>query len=305
MLSRARRATTATFLPIGVAAALTAMGCDGEPPADEPAPAAAPPTATSVASVAKARPAAPASTTNPLGLPPRVVELGRKKRIFTFSDRMLESARIGSTLVLYAATALGVDGDDVVVEGRAGGAPYKVHGAYVIVVPDESRLVPGTPVVAEWNGALKHGVVTRLVKDKIGVRYTDMDAGTPEALLRGAHVFAQKEGLEPGSYAALRGDDGYRHVQLVSRFESSGAVRWLALGFGGAALVAEAERLAPIPARADPKPGAEVWAEYLGAMRKGTLTGVNGPGFAIVKFERAGKPVSVGWGLFMRPVQGD
>src|SRR5690348_6814671 len=41
---------------------------------------------------------------NPLRLPPRKIKLDPGRRVFTFSDRMLAGAKLGSTLILYAAT---------------------------------------------------------------------------------------------------------------------------------------------------------------------------------------------------------
>jgi hypothetical protein len=59
--------------------------------------------------------------------------------------------------------------------------------------------------------------------------------------------------------------------------------------------------LQPIPVQFSPKPGAVVWAEWVGSMRKATVQSVDDPGFFTVKFERAGRPATVGWGLIMAP----
>src|SRR5690348_17132842 len=76
-----------------------------EAPTSAPAPAAAPVVPASVGG---------AFDPNPLRLPPRKVTLDAGKRVFTFSDAMLANAKPGSTLVLYAATVTGIEGDDLI-----------------------------------------------------------------------------------------------------------------------------------------------------------------------------------------------
>ncbi len=239
---------------------------------------------------------------NPLHLPPRRIKLDPGRRVFTFSEPMLESARLGSTLVLYAATALGLDGDDLVIEGQQGGPSYKVHAGYVIPVPDGVKPKLGDAVLTEWNGVMKHAVVRRYVKDRIAVRYTDMEARAPEALLKGVRWVRQTNGLEPGNYAAWRQEGEYRHVLLVSPLETGGARRWFCLGFGGAALIVDEADVQPIPIKWKGKPGAVVWAEWAGSMRRAVMQSENEPGIFTVKFERAGKPEGVGYGLIMDPL---
>jgi hypothetical protein len=305
--------------------ALLLLGACKDPPAPPTAGTAAPLASTGATAPADpARPAPPAALAgpklvvepNPLRRPPRKIVLDPGKRVFTFSDQMLASAKVGSTLVLYAATVAGIEGDDLIIEGR-GGPSFKVHSAYVIPVPDDPRVKPGDPVVTEWNGVLKHAVVTKFVKDKIGVRYTDMDAKMPETFLQGgrgastagapskaARFVRQSEGLAPGNYAALRQGDEWRHVLLVSPSSDAPAPSrtWLALGFGGAALVVEEAALRPIPVKWTPKVGAAVWAEYVGTLRRATVKEADEQGLFTVKFERVGRPAAVGWGLLMPPL---
>src|SRR4029078_9859787 len=147
-------------------------------------------------------------------------------------------------LVLYAATVVGFEGDDLIIEGR-GGPSYKVHAGYVIPVPDDPRIKPGDVVLTEWNTVMRHAVVTKLVKDKVGVRFTDLDTRMADVLLQGgravvgqsgpsraARFVKQVEGLEPGNYAALDQGGEWKHVLLVSPAPLGDKKRWFCLGFG-------------------------------------------------------------------------
>ena len=276
--------------------------------------AAVPPAGGLVAPPAVLGAATVAQDPNPLKLPPRRVTLDPGKRVFTFSAEMLEGAKLGSTLVLYAATVIGIEGDDLIVDGRVGPS-YKVNGSYVIPVPDDARAKPGDAVLTEWNGVLKHAVITKPIKDKIGVRFTDLDARSGEVLLQGgkptaatgkhppARFVKQTEGLVPGNYAALQRGEEWQHVLLVSPAPDGEKKRWFALGFGGAALVADEADLRPIPIRFTPKIGAAVWAEWVGSLRKGTVQTAPDPGLFTVKFERAGRPATVGFGRILPPIE--
>jgi len=253
---------------------------------------------------------------NPLHLPPRRVTLDPGKRVFTFSDAMLQGAKLGSTLVLYAATVAGFEGDDLIIEGHTGPS-YKVHAGYVIPVPDEPRVNAGDVVLTEWNSVMRHAVVAKLVKDRIAVRFTDMDMKMGEVLLQGGRpgtgsssskivrFVKQAEGLAPGNYAALQQGGEFRHVLLVSPAEAKGEKRrWFSLGFGGAAMLVDEADLRPIPVRYAPKVGAAVWAEWAGTMRKAVVQSVDDPGLFTVKYDRAGRPAVVGFGLIMPPLEG-
>lgn len=270
------------------------------------------------AAPAPANPAAAApENPNPLHLPPARPGLEAGRRVFTFPDQMLASAKPGSTLVLYAATVAGLDGDNVIVQGRTG-PTYRVHPGYVIAVPDEVHCKPGDPVLTEHpSGMMKHAVVTKLIRDRIGVRFTDLEGRAQEALLLGgsgkstadgpskaARFVVQTEGLKPGNYAGLHQGSAWLHVLLVSASGEGAGRRWLALGFGGAAMVVAEADLHPIPVRFTAKPGSIVWAESAGKMRRATVHGVDDPGLFSVKFERAGRPATVGWGLLMAPQDG-
>ena len=253
---------------------------------------------------------------NPLGLPPVHHNLDPGRRVFTFSDQMMAAARPGATLVLSAATVAGLEGDDLIIEGH-GRPSYKVHSAYAIPVPDQPRLRPGDPVLTEHGGLMKHAVVARFVKDRVAVRFTDLGTRGGEVLLLGgsgaptpagpskaARFVRQVEGLAPRNYAALRQGSEWLHVLLVS---ASGDVdpstrRWFALGFGGAAMIVPEADLKPIPVRYNPKIGSVVSAEWSGKMRRATVQAADEVGL-FVKFERAGRPATIGWGLLMPPLE--
>lgn len=257
-----------------------------------------------------------ASNPNPLGLPSTRLALDAGRRVFTVPEQMLAAARPGSTLMLHAANVTGMEGDDLIVEGPRG-PTYKVHAGYAIAVPDEPRVKLGDPVITEHNGALKHGVVTKFIRDRVGVRYTDLEGRSQEALLlhgsgkptagapsKAARLIKQVEGLTPGNYAALRRGDEWLHVLLVSAHGEGDGRRWLALGFGGSAMIVSEADLAPIPVRWTGKAGKPVWAESGGKMRRATVQGLDDPGLCTVKFERAGRASTVGWGLVMAPLDG-
>ena len=279
-------------------------GCaDEDPPRGGPsstATAGSPPPANASAAppAVAAAAAAPQGDPNPLKLPKRVVKLDPGRRVFTFSDSMLSGARLGSTLILYAANVTGFDGDDLIIEGRAGPS-YKVHAGYVIPVPDDAKLKHGDAVLTEWNGVMKHGVVTKLARDKVSVRYTDMDPKTAEGQLKNARFVRQVDGLAPGNYAALRDGEIMRHVLLVSPVVEGESKRWFCLGFGGAAAIVEEALLTPIPVKYKPRPNAAVLAEWVGTLRKATVVAVEEPAQFTVRFERAGRPVTLGWGLLL------
>lgn len=255
-----------------------------------------------------------AANPNPLRLPSTRLTLDAGRRVFTVPEQMLATARPGSTLMLHAATVSGMEGDDLIVETPRG-PTYKVHAAYAIAVPDEPKVKPGDPVITEHNGVLKHGVVTKFIRDRVGVRYTDLEGRSQEALLvagsgkptaagpsKAARMIKQVEGFAPGNYAALRRDEEHLHVLLVSAHAEGDARRWLALGFGGSAMIVAEADLAPIPVRWSAKAGKVVWAASGGKMRRATVQTVDDQGLLTVKFERAGRASTVGWGLVMAPL---
>jgi hypothetical protein len=296
---------------VALACWLALAACGGSS-GDKPAPTAqardeaplTPPPAPTGAAAQVAPLLAPTATIdpNPLHLPAAHLTLDPGKRVFAPSDQMLSSAKLGSTLVLYATTAIGLDGDDVIVEGR-GGPSFKVHAAYVIPVPDEPRLRQGDAVITEHAGVLHHAVVTKLQKDKTLVRFTDLDARAPESGLKNARFIKQLEGLQPGNFAAWRDGEVWRHVLLVSSFNEGGTKHWLALGFGGAALKVDESSLRAMPIKYNPKVGTAVWAENVGTLRRAVITAADELGVFTVKFDRAGRPATTGWGLIMQPVE--
>jgi len=283
-------------LPLALATACDRSGSDshnGDPP----------PTAAASA-VASAAPSASAAALaladpNPFKLPSRALALDPGRRVFTFSDQMLASAKLGSTLILYAATVAGFDGELLVIEGR-NGPSYKIHPAYAIAVPDDAKVRPGDPVITEQNGILRHAVVKKHVKDRITVRFVDEGTRLGEASLKAARFIRQTDGLRPGNYAALGDGDVLRHVLLISPFDD-GEKKWFVLGAGGAAQIVTEAALEPIPVKFQPRPGTAVLAEHNGTLRKATVQSTAEPGIFSVKYERAGRPVTLGWG-FLLPV---
>ena len=239
---------------------------------------------------------------NPFKLPARNLPLDPGKRVFTVSDQMLAGAKLGSTLVLFAGTVAGYDGELLVIEGR-NGPPYKVHPAYAIAVPDEPRIQPGDAVITEHNGVLRHAVVKKHIKDRILVRYLDGESRLGESALKQTRFIKQVNGLLPGNYAALGDNETLRHVLLVSPFED-GQKKWFVLGAGGAAMIAQESALEPIPVKLSLRAGAPVLAEHNGVLRKGTIASTPETGLFTVKYERAGRPASLGWG-FLLPLPGD
>ena len=85
-------------------------------------------------------------------------------------------------------------------------------------------------------------------------------------------------------------------------FGEGDARRFLVLGFGGAAMIVAEADLTPIPVKFAAKVGKPVWAESGGKMRRATVQAADDQGLLTVKFERAGRPSTVGWGMVMAPI---
>ena len=246
---------------------------------------------------------------NPLKLPARRLELEPGDRVFTVPEPMLRGAQMGSSFAFRAATVTGRDGEDFLIDGRDGPV-YRVHPAYVIPLAGVSRPKLESPVLAEWGGAMRHGVVRKYVKDKIVVRFLDT-ADSSDRPLAPEQLALQKDGFHPGNYAVVKtagakvpagtaAGVAYNHVMLVSPV---GEGEWLAVGMLGAtSRVAEKDMLV-VPLTFTPKEGATVWAEHLGLMREARVTEVDRPGLVTVRFARVGRPVTVGWGQLMPPAK--
>lgn len=258
--------------------------------------------------MAPTTPPKPTANPNPLSLPARKLELAVGAKVFTVPEPMLRGAKLGSSFQLRATTIKALDGGNFVVDGRDSG-DYTVHAAYIIPLVSIARPNLRQPVVAEFAGALRHGVVKRYAKDKIVVRFTDtLDRG--ERSLESEQLMPQKDGFRPGNYAVVRAsaasrDPGeFQHVLLISPIggEGADATEWLAMGYGGAAQVVKTADLVAVPTSYEPKDGAPIWVEHLGHMRAGTVKEQDKPGALTVKLERAGGAVTTGWGLVMPPV---
>lgn len=287
-------ATAALSLGLLVAACGNEAG-ESRPAEPSPSSALVPTAKLSASGAAVAAPALP--DPNPFKLPSRPFALDPGRRVFTVSDQMLAGAKLGSTLVLYSATVAGLDGELLVIEGR-NGPSYKVHPAYAIAVPDDAKVRPGDAVITEQNGVMRHALVKKHVKDRITVRYVDGESRYGEAALKAARFLRQVDGLRPGNYAALGDDDVLRHVLLVSPFDD-GEKKWLVLGVGGAAMLVKESALEPIPVKFQPRPGTAVLAEHNGVLRKASVQSSPETGIFTVKYERAGRPATVGWGFLL------
>ncbi|MFO0586257.1 MAG: hypothetical protein U0441_01895 [Polyangiaceae bacterium] len=293
MRTRPSLGTTA----LGLALFATACGSGGDARSADPSPTAQPSVTATATGAAAPQPQAALIDPNPFKLPPRTLALDPGKRVFTVSDQMLAGAKLGSTLVMYAATVAGLDGELLVIEGR-NGPPYKVHPAYAIPVPDDPKIQPGDPVITEHNGVLRHGVVKKHVKDRILVRFVDGESRLGEAGLKAARFIKQTDGLRPGNYAAYGDGEALRHVMLISPFDD-GQKKWLVLGAGGAAMIAPESALEAIPVKANPRTGDAVLAEHNGVLRKATIASTPETGIFNVKYERAGRPATLGWGFLI------
>lgn len=238
---------------------------------------------------------------NPLSLPAHPVDVVPGQKVFAVPAAMLRGAKLGSSFSLRVAGVVAKDGDNVLLEGRDGPA-YKVHTAYVIPVPETYKPKPNQPVVAEWAGALRHGVFRKMSKDSFVIRFTDTEDKS-DRYLKNAAIFAQSDGFHPGNYAAFHDGADYSQVLLVSALAGE-PKRWLALGYGGAATLVDESALFAVPVSYAPKENAPVWAVWLGTFRPGSVKSTDPPGLFSVKFERAGPPVGLGWGALMPPVTG-
>ena len=288
------------FLALTLGAALLPAGCSserGEAPA-ESASGAALGTAAPLKVIPQAARAADYNP-NPLGLPAKALDVAPGQKVFAVPEPMLRDTKLGSTLALRVASVVGKDGDNVLIEGRDGPS-YKLGSAYLIPVPDGFKPKPNQPVIAEWAGALRHGVFRKMAKDALVIRFTDTE-DKADRNLKGAAIIAQTDGFRPGNYAAVRDGADYQQILLVSELVGE-PKRWLALGYGGAAQVVDESALVAVPVRYEPKVDAPVWALWLGMFRPGTVKALDAPGLLSVKFERAGPPVDVGWGAVMPPV---
>lgn len=277
--------------------------CDADPAEPrERAAATAQASAASSAAVAKAGmfvlPPRPAFDSNPLRLSAPLPALEPDSLVYTLPARVLETARLGSSFALRAATAEGIEGGNVLVHmGRE--PTYPVHPAYVLV-PRPGPLRRGAPVLAPYRGVLAHALVVATKRDQVVVRYVDAGQGYGEQPLRAGDVSPQAEGLRPGNYAVYREGEGYQHVLLVSSGSTKGdSGRWLVIGYGGESRLVEAARLQPVPLGFEPKAGADVRVAWLGTMVAGKVTAVDSHGLLTVRRAATAPALLGGPGLLM------
>jgi hypothetical protein len=277
---------------------LAACGQQADTRPADPAPA----TPSSALTAPTSAAAPPLIDPNPFKLPSTTLKLDKGGRVFTVSEQMLAGARIGSTLVLHAEIVVGFDGELLIVDNR-NGPSYKIHPAYAIAVPDDAAVRPGDPVVTEHHGVLRHAVVKKHVKDRVTVRFTSGDSRIAEMVVKSTRFIRQSDGLRPGNFAALGDGETLRHVLLVSTFEDGGEKKWLVLGAGSAASIAPERSLEPIPVKYQPRAGTAVLAEHNGVLRRATVASIPEPGIFTVKYERAGRPATLGWGFLLPQAQ--
>lgn len=247
----------------------------------------------------------PSADPNPLGLPARSLDVPNGARVFTVPEPMLRGAKLGSSMQLRAGTVVGRDGEHLMIDGRDG-PDYPVHAAYVIpLIPGKQRPRIKAPVVAEWAQGLRHGVVRRYAADKVVVRFTDTQDKSDRTIEAG-QLMAQTDGFHAGNYAALRSGRDLEHVLLVSPVggEAKDAPEWFVLGYLGSARLVKTDQLLGVPISFEPKLNSSVLAEHLGKMRPGIVKELDAPGVMSVRFDRAGRAVTTGWGLVMPPVAG-
>lgn len=312
-----RRFTLCPALPLVAVFALSTAGCSEKEPSSGESGSQAGASASSAKEKSKpaAQSSAPAilaaddsikSPSNPLGLPPVRVKLSPDKRVFAVSGEMLARAKPGSTFVLYTAKVVGFEGDDLLIEGKSG-PNYKVHPSYVIAAPDDPKIKVGEPIITEYTGVMKHAIVNKILQGgRIVVRYTDVDARAPEAYLKPKEttIIPQINGLQGGNYAAWKEGDIYRHVLLISSVVVNNTKQWLVLGYAGAAHIVPETALTAIPIKLKAKEGETVWAESVGVLRRATVQNADTAGFFTVKYERAGRPATLGLGFIMPPLEG-
>lgn len=278
-------------------------GCgDSVTAGSEDAGAAASASATAVAGQGFVLPPPRPFKSNPLGLAAEPVNLEPGERVFAVPRRMLEHAKLGSTMVLEPARVEGREGADLVVRVRQS-IPNPVHPAYV-VVPRRGRVGRGTPLLVVYRDEIHQAVARNVALDSVVVRITDAGRKLPDQKLAQEDVAVLSPGeLLPGGHAVYREGKVHRHVQLISRGNARGKVQWLVLGRANEAQLVEESRLSALPqARHNPRTGDKVWVAFRGEMVPAEIRAVDAPGLYTVKRERAGEPMLVGPGHLMAPL---
>jgi hypothetical protein len=241
--------------------------------------------------------AAPAPTSNPFGLLVAPPSPSVGDRVFAPTAPMMRRKAIGASMAMRSTTVVATGADSVVVDGR--GAPdYAVHPGYLIpIAPTRTASKPNQPVIVDWAGVLRSGVVRRQVKDRVVVRFTDGDFS--ERNVPREQLMPRVEGLRPGNYAILDEGDLRTHWLLVARLPEADFARWFVVGWAGETRIVEERLLAPMPPRFEPDVDDPVWAEEHGRMRPAVVKSADPPGRYLVQFARAGRPTASGWGHLM------
>ena len=228
---------------------------------------------------------------------------------------MLDGAKLGSTLVLYAATVVGFEGDDL---DHRGPRRALVQGQRELRDPGPRRRARE----ARRGGAhrVERGAQAR------GGHQADQGQDR-RALHRSRRPL--RRGAPPGRQAdrddgqapagpLRQADRGPRARQLRGApptAKSGCTCSWsrpppTARPSAGSPSASAARRSSPtrrisrpIPIRFTPKIGAVVWAEWVGTLRGRRSRPRGDPGLFTVKFERAGRPATVGFGRILPPIE--
>ncbi len=235
---------------------------------------------------------------NPLRLPARTVSVAKGIRVYAVPQRVLEQARLGSTMPLRAASVEGVDGENIVVRAFSH-VSYPIHPDYV-VVPPQGPVRRRAPVLVSYRRKLRHAVATTVRRDRIRVRYTDLGVSLGERWLNPREVAPAPAGLAPGNYAVFRDSTGWSHVLLVSSaVHSDGKKRWLVLSYGAEARLVEHDKLRPMSPSFKPRPGNSVLVAFRGKMVPGRVKTADRFGIYTVRRRRMSSPLVVGFEMLL------
>jgi hypothetical protein len=244
----------------------------------------------------------PRTSSNPLGLSAAAVPaLAPGDRVFAPTERSLETARLGATLVLRSVRFEAVDGSDVLVRAARDAVPYAVHPGYLLLWrPPGGPLRRGAPLAVDHRGELRHAVFKGKDSKRLLVRLADgREPSGGELSVAHEDVAPLSRQLAPGAWAVIEGE--WRHVLLVSSAShEDGKRRWLCLGWGAEAQLCDEARLRPLgePPR---RPGAPLRVAWRGTMVPATLKAVEPPGVFVVGRERTAPSLRVGPWMLMTP----
>jgi hypothetical protein len=235
---------------------------------------------------------------NPLGLTAALSAVAPEQTVYAVPERMLASAKEGTSFALRTATVERIEGGNLIVRmGRE--PPYPVHPAYVVAAPS-GLARRGSAVLTGFRGSLAHGLVVGLKRDLVIVRLLDAGPGYGDTALPRNDVSPQLAGLRPGNYAVLADGQRFEHVLLVSAGPQPGADRrWLVIGYAGVARVVPEAKLTALPLTLSAKVGATVAVPWLGTMVPAKVVAVDSVGLLTVRRPRATPAAVVGPGMVL------